>query len=291
MADALHGPPLQPPDADIVEALQRAVIASLVEAFSIGSAGQFWAPMERLDAACAGHYPAGAFLFDTLDGAIAAMDGPTFCETRHVDQEEWETAGGARAYIHDWMLGLNDVLMRIRWIRDHIRFAPPEPRAYAIQRVRTYGLPPGVAQIEQRCCALRALLHQAQSSHGAFLFTAAFWRALGAIQPADLDTRFWEVWWAFAAQWMDYLGDDETRYHRALELLLPAARELYLEQADDCMDEIRVMHLEEDETMETHTFSPLFREAMEALGIPIMGIAAAAAAADGQRRVPLHDAE
>jgi hypothetical protein len=98
-------------DADFVETLQRCVIVSLLDSVCSSNIIQLWPGWQQVANSTDAIF--GSSTKDALDQL-----GPCNSEICTVlDDARWEAIGGARAYVHTWLIAIEDLLSRIEWIR------------------------------------------------------------------------------------------------------------------------------------------------------------------------------
>jgi hypothetical protein len=219
-------PPHQAPafdaDADFTETLQRCVIVSLLESVCHPAVISHWAGWQyvadRTDAR-----------FGPTKTALRQF-GPRNSEicTIH-DDARWESVGGARAYVHAWLMAIDNLLERIAWIRtDAFLLQQPHQRRLQLPFV-------GCDEQERGLCAARDLLVGASTPR---VYTAEFW---GSFE--DGHAHFWEIWWGTA---LGNLGIQSipasdavlADSRRRLNLLRDAAVALFAQSRDKCLDEM-----------------------------------------------------
>jgi len=232
-------------DADFVETLQRCVIVSLLDSVCSHDIIQGWPGWLQV-----------ANLTDIVFGSSTEdalkQLGPLDSEicTIH-DDEEWETMGGACAYIHAWLIAIERLLERFKWIR--------QQQAVTRQPL----LVDGEAQERALCKAHNLLMHSWPPS----LFTAAFWRSFD-----DNHRHFWEVWWGIA---LGNLGVQSTPpselvitdSRRRLNLLRDAAVTLFAERQDTCLEEMDIWLSEHDPHADWTIAKTEFMYAAQFLGL------------------------
>ena len=140
------------------------------------------------------------FEFRSVGAALDAMDyhgGPRIGEVDYWN--EWRVNGGARWLAHEWTRGLNDLLLRIRSIRE--RTGVVVERRGGGERVQ---LPEtGFEDLEAFLLRFLGLVLRI-ASRDDDVYTAAFWRDYDAFWR-DCDAQhpagcwpFWHLWFAFA---------------------------------------------------------------------------------------------
>ena len=174
----------------------------------------------------------------------------------HADSR-WEAIGGARAYIHMWQLGIEDLLARMRWIRE--ADTRPHGRRVALPNAAPY------ADLEQKLCAAWHILQQARAGQ---MFTADFWRAVDAGSSG-----FWEVWWWLALTTLGHQISEpgpmvvaDTR--RRLDRLREAAADLLASDRAACLSALdKVARDEAIRSWLLEGDSPTFFYALDCLGL------------------------
>ena len=205
------------------------------------------------------------FPFRTAVEALMQLEIPPFTEMGFVFRREWNDGGGARWLVERWRSGLNDLLLRMQWIKTQ-----GEEGAVVRMGARLQMRETGFEPFEAHCCAIRNLLERI-NSRGDELLNAPFWEEFERV--CDGGASFWDLWWTCARRQMaltETARDDsgevsiEIAVH-GLELLRPAALALFRRNDAPCRKELD-WQLEEDIEGE-FALSPPFALAVDMLGL------------------------